>query len=270
MSAHRPQLFGIVNITEDSFSDGGQFLDPAAALAHAETLIGAGADVLDIGPASSHPDARDVTAMDEIARLSAIWSDLRALGRALSVDSFQPETQKWALANGADWLNDINGFADPEIYEVLADTTCRLVVMHAIQAKGIATRAAPPDGDIWEHILAFFDARLESLTRANIDPARLVLDPGMGFFLGNRPETSWAVLRHIDRLKKAFDLPVLLSVSRKSFLRALVDCPPDAAGPASLSAELFAARQGIDYIRTHDVGQLDQALKVAAHLNAGV
>ena len=88
--------------------------------------------------------------------------------------------------SGADWLNDINGFADPEIYEVLADATCRLVVMHAIQAKGIATRAAPPDGDIWEHILAFFDARLERLTRANIDPARLVLDPGTGFFSGQQ------------------------------------------------------------------------------------
>ena len=115
---------------------------------------------------------------------------------------------------------------------------------------------------------AFFEARLEALTRAGVDPSRCVLDPGMGFFLGNKPETSWVVLRHINRLKKAFDLPVLLSVSRKSFLRALVDCPPDAAGPASLSAELFAARQQVDYIRTHDVGQLDQALKVARHLNS--
>jgi len=129
-------------------------------------------------------------------------------------------------------------------------------------------RATPPNGDIWEHILAFFEARLEALMRAGVDPSRCVLDPGMGFFLGNRPETSWVVLRHIDRLKKAFDLPVLLSVSRKSFLRALVDCPPDAAGPASLSAELFAARQQVDCIRTHDVGQLDQALKVAVHLNS--
>ena len=268
MTAHRPHIFGIVNITEDSFSDGGQFLNPEAAIAHAADLLAAGADVLDIGPASSHPDARDVSADEEIERLSAIWPDLRAMGCALSVDSFQPETQKWALAQDADWLNDINGFCDPQMQELLADSSCSLVVMHAIQAKGIATRAAPPDGDIWEHILAFFDARLEALTRAGVDPSRCVLDPGMGFFLGNRPETSWVVLRHIDRLKKAFDLPVLLSVSRKSFLRALADCPPDAAGPASLSAELFAARQQVDCIRTHDVGQLNQALKVARHLDS--
>ena len=268
MTAHRPHIFGIVNITEDSFSDGGQFLNPEAAIAHAAHLLAAGADVLDIGPASSHPDARDVSADEEIERLSAIWPGLRAMGSALSVDSFQPETQKWALAQGVDWLNDINGFCDPQMHELLADASCSLVVMHAIQAKGIATRAAPPDGDIWEHILAFFEARLEALARAGVDPSRCVLDPGMGFFLGNRPETSWVVLRHIDRLKKAFDLPVLLSVSRKSFLRALVDCPPDAAGPASLSAELFAARQQVDYIRTHDVGQLDQALKIARHLNS--
>ena len=268
MTAHRPQIFGIVNITEDSFSDGGKFLYPDAAIAHAAGLVAAGADVLDIGPASSHPDARDVTASEEIERLSAIWQGAQALGRPLSVDSFQPETQKWALAHGADWLNDINGFCDPHMHELLADSPCRMVVMHAIQAKGIATRAAPPDGDIWEHILAFFEARLEALTRAGLDPSRIVLDPGMGFFLGNRQETSWAVLRHIDRLKSAFDLPVLLSVSRKSFLRALVDCPPEAAGPASLAAELFAARQRIDYIRTHDVGQLNQALKVVGHLDS--
>jgi dihydropteroate synthase type 2 len=265
---YRPHIFGIVNITEDSFSDGGKFLDPEAAIAHAASLVAAGADVLDIGPASSHPDARDVSAEEEIERLSAIWPGLRALGRPLSVDSFQPETQKWALAHGADWLNDINGFCDPHMHELLADGPCRLVVMHAIQAKGIATRTAPPDGDIWQHILAFFEARLEALTRAGVDASRMVLDPGMGFFLGNRPETSWAVLAQIDRLKSAFDLPVLLSVSRKSFLRALVDCPPEAAGPASLAAELFAARQRIDYIRTHDVGQLDQALKVVGHLDS--
>ena len=267
MIAHRPNIFGIVNITEDSFSDGGKFLNPEAAVAHAADLLAAGADVLDIGPASSHPDARDVSAGEEIDRLSAIWPGLRAMQCALSVDSFQLETQKWALAQGVDWLNDINGFGDPHMHELLADASCSLVVMHAIQAKGIATRSAPPYGDIWEHILAFFETRLETLTRAGIDPSRCVLDPGMGFFLGNKPETSWVVLRHIDRLKKAFELPVLLSVSRKSFLRALVDCLPDAAGPASLSAELFAAQQRVEYIRTHDVGQLDQALKVAGHLN---
>ena len=102
MTAHRTHIFGIVNITEDSFSDGGQFLNPEAAIAHAADLLAAGADVLDIGPASSHPDARDVSADEEIERLSAIWPGLRAMGSALSVDSFQPETQKWALAQGVD------------------------------------------------------------------------------------------------------------------------------------------------------------------------
>ena len=102
MTAHRPHIFGIVNITEDSFSDGGQFLNPEPAIAHAADLLAAGADVLDIGPASSHPDARDVSADEEIERLSTIWPGLSAMGSALSVDSFQPETQKWALAQGVD------------------------------------------------------------------------------------------------------------------------------------------------------------------------
>ena len=266
MTAHRPRIFGIVNVTEDSFSDGGKFLAPSDALSHATALADDGADVLDIGPASSHPDARDVDPADEIARLAGIWPALRQIGRPISVDSFQPETQKWAVEHGANWLNDINGFADEGMHAFLADATCNLVIMHAIQAKGIATRDAPPDGDIWDHILTFFEVRLEALSKAGIAPARCVLDPGMGFFLGNQPEPSWTVLRHIDRLKSRFNMPVLLSVSRKSFLRTLVGCPPDAAGPASLSAELYAARHEVDYIRTHDVGQLSQALQVTARL----
>ena len=260
------QIFGILNITADSFSDGGDFLDPDKALVQAAKLVADGAHVLDIGPASSHPDAGDVSAEEEIARLDGVWAALTALGAPISIDSFQPETQRWAMAQGAAWLNDINGFPDPSIYDELADYDGRLVVMHAIQAKGIATRDAPPAGDIWAHIMRFFEARLEAFEKAGIARESLVLDPGMGFFLGNDPATSMAVLGGLDGLKAAFDLPVLVSVSRKSFLRALANVSVAESGPMTLAAEMLAAEQGVDYIRTHDARQLAHALALRAEI----
>jgi dihydropteroate synthase type 2 len=257
-----PKIFGIVNITNDSFSDGGQYLAPEKAIAHAQYLVDAGAAVLDIGPASSHPDAGAVTPAEEIARLQGVWAPLKALPASLSVDSFQLETQRWAIAHGADWLNDINGFAEPSLYDELADAPCRLVVMHAIQSKGIARRAPAPDGDIWDHILRFFETRLKALEEAGIARDRLVIDPGMGFFLGNDPQTSLQVLGGLARLKQAFDAPVLICASRKSFLRAIADVSLAEVGPVSLAAELLATAQGVDYIRTHEVAPLAQALRL--------
>ena len=257
-----PKIFGIVNITNDSFSDGGQYLAPEKAIANAQYLVDAGAAVLDIGPASSHPDAGAVTPAEEIARLQGVWAPLKALPASLSVDSFQLETQRWAIAHGADWLNDINGFAEPSLYDELADAPCRLVVMHAIQSKGIARRAPAPDGDIWDHILRFFETRLKALEEAGIARDRLVIDPGMGFFLGNDPQTSLQVLGGLARLKQAFDAPVLICASRKSFLRAIADVSLAEVGPVSLAAELLATAQGVDYIRTHEVAPLAQALRL--------
>ena len=144
MTAHRPHIFGIVNITEDSFSDGGQFLNPEAAIAHAADLFAAVQMCLISGrlPAirmrAMFLPTKKSSACLPFGRVCVQW------GAALSVDSFQPETQKWALAQGADWLNDINGFCDPQMHEFLADASCSLVVMHAIQAKGIATRPRRP------------------------------------------------------------------------------------------------------------------------------
>ena len=256
------QIFGILNITADSFSDGGDFLSPDKALAQAQKLVGDGADILDIGPASSHPDAGDVSQAREIARLESGWDALKKLGVPLSVDSFQPETQAWAIAQNADWLNDINGFAAPSLYDQLADYGGRLVLMHAIQSKGIATRQDAPEGDIWTHIYRFFGARLEALVKAGVAQDKITLDPGMGFFLGNKPDTSLAVLAGLDRLKAEFGLPALVCVSRKSFLRALSGVSIEESGPISLAAEMLALAQGVDFIRTHDAKQLSHAIQL--------
>ena len=264
------QIFGILNITADSFSDGGDFLSPDAALAQAQKLVDDGAHVLDVGPASSYPDAGNVSPDTEIERLSAIWPDLQKLGVPLSVDSFQPATQRWAMAQGAAWLNDINGFAEPSLYDELADYDGQLVLMHAIQAKGIATRQDPPEGDIWPHIFRFFEARLAALEKAGVAREKITLDPGMGFFLGNKPETSLDVLGGLHRLRAEFGLPVLVCVSRKSFLRALADISVAESGPISLAAEMLAVAQGVDYIRTHDARQLAHALLLRDRLGTNL
>lgn len=255
-----PRIFGILNITSDSFSDGGRFLRPDAAVAHARALVAAGAKVIDVGAASSHPDAAEVSAAEEIARLEAVLPRLRETGAEISIDSFQTETQRWALAQGVDWLNDVNGFSDASLYDALAAAPCRLVVMHAIQSKGVATRADPPEGGIMAHIDRFFTARLEALQGAGVSRDRLVIDPGMGFFLGRHPDPSLDALARLSHLKQAFGLPVLVSVSRKSFLRTLSGRTLEDAAPMTLAAELWAARTAADFIRTHDVAQLADAL----------
>jgi dihydropteroate synthase type 2 len=255
------KILGILNVTADSFSDGGKYLTPDAALAHAEALAQDGADIIDIGAASSHPDAQPVTPEIEIARLASVLPALKARGLILSIDSFVPDVQRWALAQGVDILNDIHGFPDAALYPELAASNCKLIVMHAIQARGIATREDVPPQEIFGRVTAFFEARIAALTAAGIARERLILDPGMGFFLGTNPETSLTMLGRFPELKKAFRLPVLLSVSRKSFLRAKAKGDAGVLRDMTAAAEAMAVQQGADYIRTHEPAALRDALK---------
>jgi dihydropteroate synthase type 2 len=257
------KIVGILNITEDSFSDGAKYLAPDAALAHARKLARDGAEIVDIGAASSNPDAKPVAPEVEITRLAPVIEALKRDGIAVSVDSFAPEVQRWVLAQGVDYLDDVRGFPDPELYPLLADCQAKLVVMHAVQERGPASREIRvPAASLPERILSFFERRIAALVAAGVARERLILDPGMGLFLGTDKEGSLTVLRELPRLKRAFGLPVLISVSRKSFLRRLTGRGPQEAGPASLAAELFAVRQGADYIRTHEPAPLKDALAV--------
>ena len=267
LPANMPLVMGIVNITRDSFSDGGKYLDPATAVVHARQLVEDGADILDLGPASSHPDAEHVTADEEIRRLEPVIAELRGAAE-ISVDSFLPETQALALASGVDYLNDIEAFADNASYERLADSSCKLIAMHSVQRRGKATRVATEAGAMVDEICAFFDERFAALEAAGVARERLILDPGMGFFLGSNPEPSVEVMRAIRTFKVRFGLPVLISVSRKSFLGALTGRDTAARGPATLAAEMFAAVGGADIIRTHDVGALSDGLSVWRRLVA--
>ncbi|HEV2100979.1 MAG TPA: dihydropteroate synthase [Stellaceae bacterium] len=264
-----PTIFGIVNVTEDSFSDGGRFLDTTAALAHARTLAATGAHFIDLGAAASNIAARPVTATEEIRRLDPLIAALEADGTPVSVDSFAAEVQRFAIARGVAFLNDIQGFPDPSIYPELAAAGCRLVVMHAVHGRGRAQRVEMSADEVWDRIHTFFADRVRALERGGIARERLVLDPGMGFFLSSRPDASLRVLAGLDRLKQAFGLPVLISVSRKSFLREVTGRAGAAElGAATLVAEIYAAEQGVDFIRTHDPAALADGLNVMAALHS--
>lgn len=256
------KILGILNITADSFSDGGKYLAPQTALAHAASLMEEGADILDIGAASSNPDAQAVAPEAEIARLQSVVPILKDKGFPLSVDSFATEVQRWALAQGVDYLNDIHGFADPGFHPELASSSAKLIVMHMVQEKGVAVRTDVPPDEIFDRVTRFFDTRLTALEKAGIAKGRLILDPGMGQFVGSDPENSLILLRRLPDLRLRYDLPLLISVSRKGFLRKLANRPVEQAGAATLAAELFAGAQGADYIRTHAPGALRDGAKV--------
>ncbi len=258
----RPVLLGILNITEDSFSDGGRYLAPDAAIARARALANDGAAIIDIGAASSNPTSKGVPPDIEIARMAPVVAVLRQESVPVSVDSFSVPVQRWALAQGVDYLNDIHGFPNPALHDELAASTAKLIVMHAVQEAGPADRTRVDPAVIFDRVMGFFDRRVAELEAAGVARDRLILDPGMGFFLGTAVEASYTVLRQLPALKRAFSLPLLVSVSRKSFLRKLTGRSPQASGAATLSAELFAVAQGADYIRTHDPGALRDALLI--------
>ena len=262
----RPRLVGIVNITEDSFSDGGRFLDPVAAVAQARRLAAEGADIVELGAAASNVAAKQVSPEEEIGRLEPVIAALKADRTAISIDTYSPAVQRFAIQHGVEYLNDIHGFPDSAVYPALAAARCKLVVMHSVQAKGRAQSLDLDADEVWRRIEDFFAERVPRLEAAGIARERLILDPGMGFFLSSRPEASLSVLAGLGRLQVRFGLPVMVSVSRKSFVGAVTGRPTGELRAATLAAELYAAGNGADFIRTHDPAALRDALAVTEAL----
>lgn len=259
-------ILGIVNVTRDSFSDGGQFLTPEAACAHALRLASEGATIIDLGAESTHPDAESVPADEEIARLAPVVTALRVAGLRLSVDTYKPAVMRAMLALGVEIINDVTALRDPEAAAVLRDSAARIILMHSTATGARAERLEISPAEIMPRIRAFFSARVAALTAARIAPQRLILDPGMGFFLGRDPAVSLAVLRNVDQLAE-LGLPLCLSTSRKSFIGALLGAggaprPVQERGAGTLATELWAACRGVQYIRTHDPRALTDALRL--------
>lgn len=256
-------IFGIVNVTRDSFSDGGRYLAPAAAIEHAERLLADGADVIDLGAESTHPDAEDVADDEEIRRLAPVVEALTARGATISVDTCKPVVMRAMAARGVHWLNDVHGFRTPPALAAAAAAPphVRFVVMFSRSAGPRAERREHDAGTLLAEVRAFFAERAATFAAAGIGAERLVFDPGMGFFLGSGAAPSLAVLRHLPGLAPP-GVPLLVSVSRKSFLGELTGRPAAERGAGTLAAELWAARHGAAFVRTHDVAALRAGLAV--------
>lgn len=260
------KIMGVVNVSRDSFSDGGRFLDAGAAVAHARRLLDDGADLIDLGAQSTHPDAEEVPAEDEIARLTPVVAALRRDRVLISIDTSKPEVMRAMLAMGVDMINDVNGFRDPAAVDVVRHAECRALAMHSSAPGPRAQRGEAVVEGLVNRISEWITHTAARLEAAGVARSRLVLDPGMGFFLGRDPALSVAVLRELPRLV-AQGAPLCVGISRKSFLGDLAAdaCGPRAVaerGAAGLAAELWAGICGVAYIRTHDVRALRDAWRV--------
>jgi dihydropteroate synthase type 2/dihydropteroate synthase type 3 len=256
-----PQIAGILNMTTDSFSDGGLFIDPEAALRQAGKLMEQGASIIDIGAVSSNPAGVDVPVQEEIDRLKKIVPELLKRSISISIDSFRTPVQRYFLRSGVQFLNDIAGFPDPAFYPELSDSDVRLIIMHSVQRGRARIEDIDPE-TIPRRLIEFFDERIEALEQAGVERHRMILDPGMGHFLGRDPECSIQAIRFLPDLKARYGTQVLVSVSRKSFLGAITGRDIPDRLPATLAAELASVMQGADYIRTHEPGPLLDACKV--------
>jgi dihydropteroate synthase len=257
LSGSVPAVMGVLNVTPDSFSDGGEYLAPEQAVAHARRLIAEGADIIDIGAESTRPygSARPVPADDELARLRPILPDIIKLGVPVSIDSMKSDVAAFALDAGAVIANDVWGLQrDTSMAPLVAQRGVPVIIMHNRDR-------ADPAIDIMKDIAGFFARSLDIAARAGIPQGHIVLDPGIGF--GKTPEQSMIALARLDELER-FGLPLLVGASRKRFIASVSPSEPRERLGGSIAAHLIAARGGARIIRTHDVAQTVQALKVAA------
>jgi dihydropteroate synthase len=253
----RPLVMGVLNVTPDSFSDGGQFFDPARAIAHAKQMVAEGADIIDVGAESTRPygNPKSVATSEEISRLTPVLGDVLRLGRPVSIDSLKSSVAAWALDQGAAIMNDVWGLQhDPEMATLAARRGVPIIVMHNRDK-------ADPNIDIVAEVVAFFARSLEIASQAGIDRDQIVLDPGIGF--GKTPEQSIICIAQFAAFKK-FGLPLLLGASRKRFIASVSPSEPSQRIGGSLAAHLFGVENGAAIVRVHDVHETVQALRVNA------
>jgi dihydropteroate synthase len=261
LAARAPLVMGILNVTPDSFSDGGQFFDPAVAVAHARQMAQDGADILDIGAESTRPygGMKPVTAEDELARLKPVLPEVVRLGVPVSIDTIKAKVAAWALEQGAAILNDVWGLQrEPDMARVAAAHGAPVIVMHNREA-------VDPAIDIMADVKAFFARSLEIAGRAGLAREQIVLDPGIGF--GKTPQQSITLIARLAELR-CFGLPLLMGLSRKRFIDSVSPSKPSERIGGSIAGNVLAVLAGADIVRVHDVAETVQALRVTAAIRA--
>ncbi|MCE9520695.1 MAG: dihydropteroate synthase [Verrucomicrobia bacterium] len=258
--AARGWIMGVLNVTPDSFSDGGQYLDAARAVAHGLQMIADGAEVLDVGGESTRPGAEPVALDEEVRRVVPVIVSLRQQTRALiSVDTMKPEVARAAIDAGADIINDVGGMRDPGMIETAATSRAGVIVMH-MQGTPHTMQSGPHYEDVKDEVRAFFENRLEQLKQAGIAPERVALDPGIGF--GKTPAHNLQLLRGLPALRVA-SRPLVLGVSRKSLIAHLLDdAAMDKRRWPTVALTAWLRETGADVLRVHDVKENVEALRM--------
>jgi dihydropteroate synthase len=250
---------GILNVTPDSFSDGGRFQALELAVSHAEQMIAEGVDIIDIGGESSRPGTEPLPLEEELRRVMPVIYALRDCGKPLSIDTYKPEVMREALLADVDMINDIHGFRMPGALEAVADFSCALCIMH-MQGDPQNMQRDPHYQDVVADVTAFLRERAQAAQQAGVATDRICIDPGFGF--GKSLEHNLDLLRHLEQMQRELGLPVLAGMSRKSMIGGLTGKPIEGRLAGSLAAALAATVQGAQILRVHDVAETVDALKV--------
>ena len=255
----RPLIMGILNVTPDSFSDGGQFASLDLAITHAEQMIADGVDIIDIGGESTRPGAASVSVEEELRRVMPLVYALRDCGKPLSVDTRRPEVMREVIQAGVDMINDVEGFRAEGALRLLSESDCALCIMH-MQGQPQTMQHTPHYDDVVAEVAEFLSERAAAAAQAGIDRRRLCIDPGFGF--GKNLSHNLTLLRSLGDMQSAVGLPVLAGLSRKSMIGTLTGRPAEQRLAGSIGAALAAVMQGARIVRVHDVAETVDAIKV--------
>jgi len=256
-------IMGVINVTPDSFFDGGRIGTPEAARAHADRLVQNGADLLDVGGESSRPGADAVGLEEELRRVLPVFEALEGVGARISVDTYRAETARRALEGGAWMVNDITALrGDPEMAGVVASSGCRCVLMH-MQGTPKTMQEAPRYVDVVDAVCAFFEERLEAAARAGGGEDQVWLDPGFGF--GKTVDHNLMLLRRLEAFQR-FGLPLLIGTSNKSTIGAVLDAPVEDRLEGTAATVAIAVLKGVHCVRVHDV----KAMARVAHMSDAI